>query len=45
MIKTRDKEKEPEKRALDYEYCSKHNLRYPKGSECPRCEEEKRRKN
>jgi hypothetical protein len=44
MIKNKGKEKEQEKKALDYEFCPKHSLRYPKGSVCPKCEEENRRR-
>jgi hypothetical protein len=38
----KDKEKSHvEYKELDFEVCPKHGLRYPKGSGCPRCEEEK----
>lgn len=42
MIKIKDREKEQEKKELDFYYCPKHSIRYPKGSECPKCEEERR---
>lgn len=30
MIKIKDREKEPEKKEYDFDYCPKHNIRYPK---------------
>jgi hypothetical protein len=44
MTEDKDKKKEPEKKELDFAYCPKHG-RYPKGSECPGCEAERRKKN
>ena len=39
-----EKKKEEEKyqkKELDYDYCPKHKMRYPKGSSCPKCDQEK----
>ena len=44
MAEEKDK-KVPEKKELDFDYCPKHGLRYPKGSTCPKCDEERRKKN
>jgi len=43
MIKIEDREREPEKKEYDFSYCPKHNMRYPKSAECPKCEEERKR--
>jgi len=45
MIKTKGKEKKPLKKELDFNYCPRHNLTYPKGSVCPGCQAERRKKN
>jgi uncharacterized OB-fold protein len=29
------------KKQLDFDYCPKHEIYYPKGSNCPKCEQEK----
>lgn len=44
MNRTDDKKNNREKKELDFYCCPKHGTRYPKGSECPKCEEEKRKK-
>lgn len=31
----------PPKSDDDFEHCEKHDFRYPKGGECPKCKEEK----
>lgn len=31
------KDKELHTGNLDYEYCAKHNMKYPKGAVCPKC--------
>lgn len=45
MNKDKDKGKEPKKKEYDFDYCTKHNMRYPKGSECPKCKEEREKNN
>jgi hypothetical protein len=42
VIETKDREKEPEKKEYDFDYCPKHNMKFPKGAECPKCKEEKK---
>ncbi len=32
----------PEKRGMDWVTCPRHNVSYPKGAQCPKCEEERR---
>lgn len=45
MVDEKNKKKEPEKKGLDFDYCRRHNQPYPKGSVCPKCDEERRKKN
>jgi len=42
-MKSNKKEEEEKyrKKELDFDFCPKHRIRYPKGSNCSKCEREK----
>lgn len=44
MAEEKDKKKPREKKELDFDYCPIHRIRFPKGSTCPKCDEERRKK-